>query len=78
LEFKDYLKQKHVLKKGERKLKEVSVEQYINRLENMRREGIYNEEKLIESVLEGKIQERYKDWKTYVKTIEHYLSSKNY
>ncbi|MDQ0257843.1 hypothetical protein J2S74_005306 [Evansella vedderi] len=78
MEFKDYLVQKHVLKKGERKLKEVSVEQYISRLKNMRSEGIYNEEKLIDTVLEGKIQERYKDWKTYVKTIEHYLSSKNY
>ncbi|GAE27298.1 hypothetical protein JCM9140_3430 [Halalkalibacter wakoensis JCM 9140] len=44
----------------------------------MRREGIYNEEKLIDSVLEGEIQERYRDWKTYVKTIEHYLPSKNW
>ncbi|MFD2215298.1 hypothetical protein [Metabacillus endolithicus] len=78
MDFKDYLKYKHVLKKGERKLKEISIEQYINRLENMRREGIYNEEKQIDLVLEKKVQERYKDWKTYIKTIEHYLYSKNY
>ena len=30
----------------------------------------------IDSILVGKIQEQYKDWKTYVKTIEHYLNYK--
>ena len=40
MKFKEYLRQKHMLKKGERKLKEISVEQYFNRLDNMRREGI--------------------------------------
>ncbi|MFY0802070.1 hypothetical protein [Peribacillus frigoritolerans] len=59
-------------------MKEISVKQYINRLENMRGDGIYNEEKRIDLILEQKIQERYQDWKTYVKTIEHYLSSKYY
>ncbi|WP_416150223.1 hypothetical protein ACM26V_04340 [Salipaludibacillus sp. HK11] len=78
MEFREYLQQKHLLKAGERKLKDISIEQYINRLENMRREKIYNEEKQIDSLLERKIQERYQDWKTYRKTIEHYLSSKNY
>lgn len=78
MEFKEYLEQKHLLKKGERKLKEISIEQYINRLENMRRIGIYKEENHIDFILEQKIQERYQDWKTYVKTIEHYLSSKNF
>lgn len=67
-----------MLKKGERKLKEISVEQYFNRLDNMRREGIYNEEKTIDSELERKIQERYKDWETYVRTIKYYFSSKKY
>ncbi|MDM5291697.1 hypothetical protein QUF81_00065 [Peribacillus simplex] len=78
MEFREYLTQKHVLKKGEKRLKEISVRQYINRLENMRGDGIYNEEKRIDLILEQKIQERYQDWKTYVKTIEHYLSSKYY
>lgn len=40
----------------------------------MRRRGIYNEENQIDSTLTGKIQAQYKDWKTYVKTIEHYLN----
>lgn len=78
MEFKEYLQNKHILKKGERKIKDKSINQYINRLENLRRAGIYNDEKQIDSVLKQKVQERYKDWKTYVTTIEHYLSSKKY
>ncbi|MEQ6389217.1 hypothetical protein RZN22_07785 [Bacillaceae bacterium S4-13-58] len=52
--------------------------QYLNRLENMRREGIYNEEEQLDSTLEERIKERYKDWKHYKKAIEYYLSSQNY
>jgi hypothetical protein len=78
MEFEEYLKRKHELKKGERKLKIISVKQYVNRLKNIRREGIYNEEKQIDSSLERKLQERYKDWKTYKRTIEHLLTSKDY
>jgi hypothetical protein len=78
MEFQEYLLRKHELKKDDRKLKRISVIQYVNRLENMRREGIYNEESCIDPALEGKLQNRYKDWKTYKKTIEHFLSSKNY
>ncbi|WP_147532292.1 hypothetical protein [Bacillus marasmi] len=78
MEFKEYLRRKHLLNKKEMKLMEISVEQYFNRLENMRRAGIYNEEKQIDDVLERKIQERYKDWETYVRTIKYYLSSKKY
>lgn len=78
LEFKEYLRQKHLLNKKEMKLKEISVEQYFNRLENMRLASIYNEETQIEAALERKIQERYKDWETYVSTIGYYLSSKKY
>ncbi len=71
MNFQEYLTQKHNLKNGERKLEPVSVKQYMNRLESMCRYGIYNEENQIDSKLVGKIQEQYKDWKTYVKTIEH-------
>ncbi len=78
MEFEAYLKQKHLLATKERKLKELSIDQYINRLESMRRNNIYNEEKQMDSNLERKIQEHYKDWKTYRKTIEHYLASKNF
>ncbi|WP_223702169.1 hypothetical protein [Sutcliffiella deserti] len=78
MEFKEYLKQKHLLKKDEKKLKEISIDQYINRLASMRQNGIYNEENQMDSTLEQKVQERYKDWKTYLKTINHYLASKKY
>lgn len=76
LDFQDYLTQKHILKKGERQLQPISVKQYINRLESMRHHGIYKEENQIDSTLVGKIQDQYKDWKTYVKTVEHYLNYK--
>lgn len=76
MDFQDYLMQKHILKKGERQLKSVSVQQYFNRLESMRRHGIYNEEDLIDDILVRKIQEHYKDWKTYLKTVEHYINYK--
>jgi hypothetical protein len=76
LDFQEYLSQKHILRKGEMKIQPISVKQYMNRLESMRRHGIYNEENQIDSTLVGKIQERYKDWTTYVKTIEHYLNYK--
>ncbi|MEH7110451.1 hypothetical protein [Bacillus sp. JJ1764] len=76
LSFEEYLIQKHILKKGEGKLKPISVNQYMNRLESMRRLGIYNEENQIDSTLVRKIQEQYKDWKTYEKTIVHYLNYK--
>jgi hypothetical protein len=78
MEFEEYLQRKHELKKGERKLKEISVKQYVNRLESMRRDRIYNEERQIDSILEKKVQGHYKDWETYTTTIKHYLSSKNY
>ncbi|MBM7620036.1 hypothetical protein JOC95_001888 [Bacillus tianshenii] len=78
MEFQEYLQQKHLLNKRERKMKEISIDQYVNRHENMRRDGIYNEESQIDARLEQKVQERYKDWKTYIKTINHYLSSRNY
>lgn len=78
LEFREYLTKKHLLKEDERKLKEISINQYINRFDNMRRDGIYNEETQINLALEQRIQERYKDWKTYIRTIEYYLSSKVY
>lgn len=78
MEFREYLKNKHVLKEGERKLKEISIEQYINRFDNMRRDGIYKKEKQIDPALRQRIQDSYKDWKTYIRTIEYYLSSKNY
>jgi hypothetical protein len=74
LNFQEYLTQKHILREGEMKIQSISVKQYMNRLESMRRHGIYNEENQIDSTLVGKIQGRYKDWKTYVKTIEHYFN----
>lgn len=45
MDFQEYLTQKHIFKKGEKKLNPISVNQYIYRLEKMSRLGIYNREK---------------------------------
>jgi hypothetical protein len=78
MDFKEFLLKKHILIKGEKELKEISADQYVNRLESMRSYGIYNEEKQIDSYLEGKIQDQYEDWRTYIRTIRHYLKYKEY
>jgi hypothetical protein len=78
MDFKEYLLTKHNLDSRERKLKENSANQYVNRLKSMREKEIYNEEKELKSYLIEKIKEQYDDWKTYTKTIEHYLNYQKY
>ncbi|GLI83148.1 hypothetical protein ANABIO32_08380 [Rossellomorea marisflavi] len=78
MEFTEYLRNKHQLKKGERKLREISVGQYENRLINMEREGIYRGEQVIDDELETRLSKRYKDWKTYRRTIRFFIDSKGY
>lgn len=78
MEFTEYLRNKHQLKKGERKLREISVGQYENRLINMEREGIYRGEQVIDDELETRLLKRYKDWKTYRRTIRFFIDSKGY
>ncbi|WP_142245828.1 hypothetical protein [Rossellomorea marisflavi] len=78
MEFTDYLRNKHQLQKGERKLREISVGQYENRLINMEREGIYRGEQVIDDELETRLLKRYKDWKTYRHTIRFFIDSKGY
>jgi hypothetical protein len=78
MEFTEYLRNKHQLKKGERKLREISVGQYENRLINMEREGIYRGEQVIDDELETRLLKRYKDWKTYRRTIRFFIDSEGY
>ena len=78
MEFEEFLKKKPELGSGQQKLKIISVKQYANRLANMRADGIYNGEQHIDSSLEKKLQLRYKDWKTYRRTIQYYLDSMKY
>ncbi|VXC56978.1 conserved hypothetical protein [Bacillus sp. 349Y] len=78
MEFTEYLRNKHQLKKGERKLREISVGQYEKRLINMEREGIYKGEQVIDAELETRLSKRYKDWKTYRRTIRFFIDSKGY
>ena len=77
MDFKEFLLNKHLLIKGERKLKEISANQYNNRFKSMCEKKIDSGEKQMESLLIGRIQNQYRDWKTYVKTIEYYLAYHN-
>lgn len=78
MDFKQYLLTKHNLDPKEKKLKENSADQYVNRLRSMREKGIYNEEKQLDSHLIGKIQEQYDDWEMYKKAIEYFLNYQKY
>lgn len=78
MDFVQFLLKKHLLLKGERKLKEISADQYNNRLENLFLKNIYNDEKQIDSQLKEKIKESYKDWKHYEKTIDYDIKYKRY
>jgi phage antirepressor YoqD-like protein len=78
MNFTQFLLQKHLLIKGERKIKEISAKQYNNRLENMLQDQIYNGEKQINIELVNKIQAKYSDWTTYRKTIDYYIKYCSY
>lgn len=78
MEFREFLMKKHVLEKGEKKIKEISINQYENRLENLKRKGIYQEENSVDDILRHKIQGEYKKIDQYVRTIELYIQSKKH
>lgn len=78
MEFKEFLMKKHLLEKGEKKIKEISINQYENRLENLKRKGIYQGENSVDDILRQKIQDEYKRIDQYVRTIELYIQSKKY
>ncbi|HWO77804.1 MAG TPA: DUF1643 domain-containing protein [Bacillus sp. (in: firmicutes)] len=78
IKFKDFLLNKHRYIAGEKEIKEISANQYVNRLSNMISKNIYNGENQIDSQLIVKIQNQYKDWRTYVKTIYYYIKFKNH
>ncbi|WP_268786785.1 hypothetical protein [Rossellomorea marisflavi] len=44
----------------------------------MEREGIYRGEQVIDDELETRLLKRYKDWKTYRRTIRFFIDSKGY
>ncbi|MCQ2011174.1 hypothetical protein NOM01_14390 [Sporolactobacillus sp. STSJ-5] len=79
MDFKQYLINRQSLLNKGKKIGEVSAKQYNNRLENLKRKGIYNgEERLTESTVE-QINDLYAD-KTneYERTINYYIEFRHY
>ncbi|WP_251638052.1 hypothetical protein [Sporosarcina sp. NCCP-2716] len=66
MEFLEYLKRRHVLGPGRRPLSDVSAEQYDNRLHNLKRRGIYQDEP---EVTEGMLEQIAR---TYKNGLDHY------
>ena len=79
MSFEEYLQNRHTIQPKTRQLSEVSVEQYVNRLHNLKRLGIYREEKeLTEEMLE-RIEKQYTNGlKHYPRTITYYIEFLNY
>ncbi|WLV25229.1 hypothetical protein QR721_03075 [Aciduricibacillus chroicocephali] len=79
MNFKDYLLARHEIKEGAKRMKAVSAQQYENRLENLRKKKIYNEETYISKHIVRLINRTYAN-KTheYERTLRYYIEYKKY
>ena len=79
MNFKEYLLARHGIKSGAKRMKAVSAEQYENRLENLRKKKIYNEEAEITDHIVKLINRTYVN-KTneYERTLRYYIEYKKY
>ncbi|GKV69219.1 hypothetical protein NCCP2716_17170 [Sporosarcina sp. NCCP-2716] len=74
MEFIEYLRNRHSLQRGAKKLSDVSSDQYANRLHNLLRKGIYNKEKEITDEILRMIENEYKRGiDLYPRTIRYYI-----
>ncbi|WJY26199.1 MULTISPECIES: hypothetical protein [Sporosarcina] len=79
MKFIDYLKTRHELKPGVRPLSDVSAEQYDNRLHNLKRHGIYSEEREITDGMLEQIDRIYKNGQNhYPRAMAYYIEFLNY
>ncbi|WP_391207752.1 uracil-DNA glycosylase family protein [Psychrobacillus sp. L4] len=79
MKFIDYLKMRHTIKLGERQIKELSAEQYNNRLINLQKRKIYNGELTVTDEMQKRIDEHYKDASNnYPRAIKYYIEFVEY
>lgn len=79
MEFSEFLRNRHSIIHGAKKLKEVSVQQYNNRLTNMVAQKIYNEEEQLDETIVNKINAKYSNRANeYERTINYYIEYKNH
>ena len=75
----EYLKIRHIVKPGERQIKERSTEQYNNRILNLQRYNIYSGERAVTNQMLRQIHEHYKDTTNqYQRTITYYIEFMTY
>lgn len=79
MSFEEYLQNRHTIQPKARQLSEVSIEQYVNRLHNLQRLGIYHEEKEVtDEILEG-IEKQYTNGLShYPRAIHYYIEFLTY
>lgn len=79
MKFIDYLKKRHTIKLGERQIKDLSAEQYNNRLINLQKRKIYNGELTVTDEMLKRINEHYKDASNnYPRAIKYYIEFVEY
>lgn len=79
MEFNEYLLMRHQLNCGTKQIGEVSSKQYVNRLDNLIKKGIYNSEENITTDMCKRINAIYAN-KTneYERTLRYYIEYKKY
>lgn len=79
MDFTSFLKERHLIIPGERKMKEVSANQYNSRLNSMRDQDIYGGENQLDELIIEKINNKYANSSNeYERTITYYLEFKKY
>ncbi|MED3872165.1 hypothetical protein P4574_24620 [Priestia megaterium] len=74
MEFETYLNEVYISKRTKTHLKKISAKQYNNRLENMKKKGIYNNEKVISEDIKNRISLHYANRRNeYVDTLKYYI-----
>ncbi|MFS0906228.1 hypothetical protein AB3N02_24705 [Priestia aryabhattai] len=79
MDFETYLTDVYISKRTKTHLKKISAKQYNNRLENMIKKGIYNNEKVISEDIKNKISLYYANRRNeYVDTLDYYIKYKKH
>lgn len=79
MDFVTYLTDVFISKRTKTHLKNISAKQYNNRLFNMKKKGIYNEENIINEDIKIKIGAHYANRRNeYIDTLKYYIEYKKY
>lgn len=78
MDFIRYLQMRHEVQIGQKEMNAISARQYNNRLINMKKKKIYNDESYLDEQMLGSIKNHYKDKSNdYPRTIKYYIEFLN-